>query len=75
MLYTMDNIKVGESCIIEKVDGKDDIKHRLLDIGLVNGLNVECALVSPFGDPKAYWIKGALIALRNDDAKNILVKR
>ena len=30
---------------------------------------------SPGGDPVAYLIKGALIAIRNDDAKNILINR
>ena len=75
MLDTMDNIMMGERGIVIKINGKDDIKHRLLDLGLSKGMEIDCVLVSPFGDPKAYWIKGALIALRNDDAKNILIKR
>ena len=75
MVCTLDDINMGESCIIEKIECNEDIKHRLLDIGLISGLKVKCVLASPFGDPKAYWIKGALIALRNDDAKNILIKR
>ena len=74
MLSTLDRLNVGDICIVNAISGKEDIKRRLLDLGLMVGLPVECVLVSPFGSPKAYWIKGALIAIRSDDARNIFVE-
>ena len=74
MLSTLDRLNIGESGIVKEVHGREDIKHRLMDIGVVNNLKIDCVLVSPMGDPKAYWIKGALIALREDDAKKIFVE-
>ncbi len=47
--------------------------QRLLDIGLVQNTAVECVGVSPSGDPTAYLIRGAVIALRNEDGRHIHV--
>ena len=74
MLSTLDSLNVGDVGIVSGIFGKEDIRRRLLDIGLRIGLPVECVLISPFKSPKAYWIKGALIALRDEDAKNIFVE-
>lgn len=49
--------------------------RRLLDLGLVQGTEVEAELVSPGGDPIAYRVRGALIALRRDQARMIYVTR
>lgn len=49
------------------------MRRRLLDLGLIEGTRIGCAQKSPFGDIVAYAVRGAIIALRNDDARNILV--
>mgnify|MGYP001181001857 CR=1 FL=1 len=51
------------------------VRRRLLDIGLVEGTEVECVGRSPGGDPAAYLIRGAVIAIRDADAAGILVSR
>ena len=53
---------------------RTEMKQRFIDIGIIDGTKVECALVSPGKDPKAYVIKGALIAIRNEDAKFIEIE-
>lgn len=50
-------------------------RHRLLDLGIVAGTEVEAALESASGDPVAYRIRGALIALRRSQAAQIQVER
>lgn len=50
-------------------------RRRLLDLGLVPGTEVEAELVSPGGDPVAYRIRGALIALRKDQSRWIQIDR
>ncbi len=67
-------MKNGDVGVVKSIECDDNMKRRLLDIGLINGLKVECVLISPMGSPKAYWIRGALIALRNEDAKKIIVE-
>ena len=50
------------------------MRRRLQDIGLIEGTRVECLQKSPSGDPVAYQVRGAVSALRHDDAKNIWLK-
>ena len=50
-------------------------RRRLLDLGLVPGTRVTSELRGPSGDPSAYRIRGALIALRRDQASHIFVHR
>ena len=47
------------------------MRRRLLELGLVPGTRVTCAAVSPAGDPAAYLIRGAVIALRRKDAGGV----
>ena len=72
---TLDLLKVGEKGRIQKVTNGDDMKRRLYDLGFVPGETVECMLKSPLGDPKAFYIKNTLIALRSDDSKKIRIER
>jgi DtxR family Mn-dependent transcriptional regulator len=50
-------------------------RRRLLDLGLVPGTLVEAELESSGGDPVAFRVRGALIALRKEQAQWILVDR
>lgn len=49
--------------------------RRLTELGLIGNTKVECVAKAPFGDTKAYLIRGAVIALRRSDALNIRVQR
>jgi DtxR family Mn-dependent transcriptional regulator len=48
-------------------------RRRLLDLGLVPGTTVTAELSSAGGDPVAYRIRGALIALREEQARWVQV--
>lgn len=50
-------------------------RRRLLDLGVVPGTQVRHELSAPGGDPTAYRIRGALIALRRDQASQVHVRR
>lgn len=49
-------------------------RRRLLDLGVVRGTEIESALTSAMGDPVAYRIRGALIALRREQAEWIRIE-
>ncbi len=49
-------------------------RRRLLDLGLVPGTQIKILRKSPLGDPTAYEIRGASVALRKEEASNILVQ-
>lgn len=54
---------------------RGESRRRLLDLGFVKGANVSIDLLNPLGEPKAYLIKGTSIALRNNQASKILIKK
>ena len=68
------DLNVGDHALVYKIMSKGDMRQRFLDIGLIENTPVECVGQSPASDPKAYLIRGAVIAIRNDDAKDILIK-
>lgn len=72
---TLFDIKPGQSCIVEGLTATGAMRRRLLDIGLVQQSRVSCVGKSPGGDPSAYLICGAVIAIRASDARTVLVKR
>lgn len=49
-------------------------RRRLLDLGVVPGTRLVAEMASPTGDPTAYRVRGALIALRRDQQRWIRVR-
>ncbi|NTU77542.1 MAG: ferrous iron transport protein A [Alphaproteobacteria bacterium] len=49
-------------------------RRRFLDLGLTPGTMIYPELGNFFGDPRAYRVRGTLIALRKDQAAQIWVK-
>ena len=45
--------------------------RRLLDIGFTEGTRVQCLYAAPSGEPRAYLVRGAVIALRREDAARV----
>lgn len=50
------------------------MRRRLLDLGLIAHTEVMCLGRSPLGDPSAYLIRGAVIAIRTKDSQNIIIE-
>lgn len=68
------DLKTGQKGRIEMLSARDDMRRRLQDIGLIKGTVVECLGKSPLGDPTAFLIRGAVIAIRSEDSGNVLVQ-
>lgn len=49
-------------------------RRRFLDLGLTPGTEIYPELDNAFGDPRAYRVRGTLVALRKDQAESIWVK-
>lgn len=73
-MQKLNELKIGDEAIIDSVKADKNIKKRFLDIGLVKGTKIKVVLISPGKDMVAYLIKGAVIAIRKDDTRDILVK-
>ena len=67
------DLNIGQKCKILKILVDDSLKRRLIDIGLTPESMVSCVGQSPLGDPKAFLIGGAVIALRKEICEKIIV--
>jgi len=56
-------------------ESRGENRRRLLDLGFVKGAKVSIDLLNPLKEPTAYLIKGTTIALRNNQASHILIKK
>ena len=71
----LNDLELGKSCYIRKIFLEENIKRRLQELGFIDRSLVKCVLKSPLNEPVAYFVKGTMIALREDVTKNILVER
>ncbi len=71
-MTTMYDLKQGQRARVSRLALSGSIRRRLRDIGLIEGTQVEC-LLRVSGGPAAYMIRGAVIALRQEDLANICV--
>ena len=69
-MLCLNQLKPGEEAVVTSISGEN---RRLRDLGLIEGTKVKCVLKSPLGDPAAYKIRGAVIAIRREDAADIQV--
>lgn len=73
-LILLNQLSPGSCGIVRKLTAQGNTRRRLLDLGLINNTKVEALIKSPSGDPVAYEIRGAVIALRSEEASEILVE-
>lgn len=64
----LNSLDTGQSAIVGESRHTGAMRRRLMDIGLIRGTPVACVGRSPLGDPSAFRIRGAVIALRSRDA-------
>ncbi|NLC54121.1 MAG: ferrous iron transport protein A [Firmicutes bacterium] len=67
-------LPIGHRAQVVKVGTEGLPRNRLLDLGLVPSTVVEAVRKSPAGDPVAYNIRGAIIALRSEESRLITVR-
>lgn len=70
---TLSQLPLNTKGIIEKLDCQGNIRRRLLDLGFVKGASITPVLISPSQDPRAFSIRGTLIAIRKEDANLITI--
>lgn len=70
---TLDQLAPGQSAHIGQISAAQHLRRRLLDLGFTEGASARCLFAAPCGDPQAYWIRGAIIALRREDAAGVSI--
>lgn len=71
---SLSELLLNQKGIIEDIKCDENIKRRLLDMGLVKGTTIVPVLTSPSKDPRAFQVRGTIIAIRKEDADKIIIK-
>lgn len=66
-------LKVGEKATIIDIDNDHPSARRILEVGFTPGEEIELLYKPLFNDPLAFSVRGALIAIRKNEANCILV--
>lgn len=72
---TLAELEPGESAVVDRLQAAGGLRRRLMDIGLIEGTRVRCVGRSPLGDPSAYLVREAVIALRFSDSQKVFLSK
>ncbi len=70
---TLGDLPLGGKAQILANQVQGSAGNKMLNLGLVQGSWVEVVRRSPLGDPRVYRVRGALVALRNQQAQEIWI--
>ena len=68
---TPNDLKIGQSCKITKVNGEGALRKRLLDMGLTPKTKVTLHKTAPMGDPIELLLRGYNLTIRKEEAARI----
>jgi len=71
---TLNDLKPGESGRIKHVYA-NNLRKRIIDMGLTNGTAVKVKKLAPLGDPIEIFVRGYLLTLRKSEARTIEIEK
>jgi len=74
MLKRLNELNIGETGRVTKVEGEGKIKRRLFDMGVTPGTSIYLRKKAPLGDPLEVTVRGYELTLRKEDARNIVLE-
>jgi len=70
---TLDALRQGERAQIVDISGDDAVAVRLMEMGLVEGEEIENLGSAPLGDPVEFLVRGYRLSLRLAEARRVQV--
>ena len=72
-MASLDQLKLGQRGTVTALEGSDAIVQRLLEMGLLEGEEVEVVGFAPLGDPMEIRLRDYRLSLRRSEAARINV--
>ncbi len=70
-MKTLNDLKVGETAKVVRLNGEGAVKRRIMDMGLTKGTEVTVRKVAPLGDPIELTVRGYELSIRKDEAAKV----
>jgi len=74
MTTSLDKVSVGSKVRVKELKKESSVKRRLMDMGVVPGLEISVEGRAPLGDPIEILVRGYKLTLRKDEAMGVLVE-
>jgi ferrous iron transport protein A len=72
---TLADLPTGQRCIIDRLDLPEDVARRLMELGFLPGNEVVPGRRAPGGGPRVFRVDGSEVALRDDTASRLYLRR
>ena len=73
-MKTLDALHRGNRARILAISGDDALSVRLMEMGLIEGEEIEHLGAAPLGDPLEFLVRGYRLSLRGSEARRIVVE-
>lgn len=70
----LDQLTVGQHAYVEAIRGDDPLVQRLLEMGVLEGEEIELVGVAPLGDPLEVRLRDYRLSLRRSEAARVIVR-
>ena len=70
-MKTLNELKIGETSKVVRLNGEGAVKRRMMDMGLTKGTEVTVRKVAPLGDPIELTVRGYELSIRKSEAATI----
>ncbi|MDR3602776.1 MAG: FeoA family protein [Desulfosporosinus sp.] len=67
------DLKPGERACVEQIEGGGALRRRMMDMGIVPGVELEVVRRAPWGGPLQVRLKGYYLAMRRGECAKIKV--
>ena len=74
MARTLAQLKPGQSARVADVTGEASLQQRILEMGILPGVEVRLIRVAPLGDPMEFELIGYRLSLRKSEAACVSVE-
>jgi ferrous iron transport protein A len=72
-MLSLDQMNAGQRARIENIQGSDALVQRLLEMGLLEGDELEVIGFAPLGDPMEIRLRDYRLSLRRSEAARVMV--
>ena len=72
---TLADLEKGKAGRVLSITGDGSVTRRLMEMGLIPGVDVRMVKSAPFGDPVEIRVRGYSLALRRNEAEAVKISR
>lgn len=73
--HTLDSLAPGDRARILSLDGNEADMERLMEMGVVEGTEIQVVRFAPLGDPMEIVARGTHFSLRRVEAQGVSVEK